>query len=668
MEGLLSGLTRVWMADMRGRVLLIGWATTFVGVTTRAFLQKRKNKKVQAAQQQAAKGKDASKPAGASPIKTLLRRAIPGWKSSPVLWGLVLSVGIGLRIVVSIKVSSEVGVLGSLLAQRRWEELFARQLGYALYGLPAALLTAFQKYAAANVQLSLRTNLMRKIHAGLGGAASLPRVYEQAAPSSKDGAGGKAAAATEGGGGGGGGAAGAAAAGDESAVQLATSDVAKFCAEAVTLYESLLKPTLEVMILSGTLGSMMGASPLMQCYGYFFAAGMWTRFVAPAFATMTEAVQQAEGTLLDGHTRLHGYAEEVAMLGGTRREAAALDGDLATLRSASATLSLQRFVSESIDGYVLRYLGILSAFTAMLPAVYHGVGARANEDPTEYFLTCLHLLVNVGMALRDLVGSFKVAATARGYATRVQALCGALDEVGTSSSADATVAAAASASGASAGALLELEGLCVDAPDGAALIRDLSLRVAKGQRVMLTGPNGTGKSSLLRVLAGVWPAAGGKVKAFPPRDAVAFVPQRAYVPERRSVRATLAYPGLPDTVGLPADDKMASVIKWAGLDEVLQLNAAGGLAAALDAPVGKLSGGEMQRLALARIVLRPPRLAILDEASANLEAAFESKFFEWCASQPGLTVLTISHNAAVAKHHTHELRLSGAGKSTLKSL
>ena len=60
MEGLLSGLTRVWMADMRGRVLLIGWATTFVGVTTRAFLQKRKNKKVQAAQQQAAKGKDAS--------------------------------------------------------------------------------------------------------------------------------------------------------------------------------------------------------------------------------------------------------------------------------------------------------------------------------------------------------------------------------------------------------------------------------------------------------------------------------------------------------------------------------------------------------------------------------------------------------------------------------
>ena len=176
MEGLLSGLTRVWMADMRGRVLLIGWATTFVGVTTRAFLQKRKNKKVQAAQQQAAKGKDASKPAGASPIKTLLRRAIPGWKSSPVLWGLVLSVGIGLRIVVSIKVSSEVGVLGSLLAQRRWEELFARQLGYALYGLPAALLTAYASAAFGAAALSTATVIPARSAGRRTAAASTPTV------------------------------------------------------------------------------------------------------------------------------------------------------------------------------------------------------------------------------------------------------------------------------------------------------------------------------------------------------------------------------------------------------------------------------------------------------------------------------------------------------------
>ena len=62
-----------------------------------------------------------------------------------------------------IKVSREIGVLGSLLAQKRWDELFQRQLGYALYGLPAALLAAFQKYAATNVALAMRSSLMSKL-------------------------------------------------------------------------------------------------------------------------------------------------------------------------------------------------------------------------------------------------------------------------------------------------------------------------------------------------------------------------------------------------------------------------------------------------------------------------------------------------------------------------
>ena len=103
-------------------------------------------------------------------------------------------------------------------------------------------------------------------------------------------------------------------------------------------------------------------------------------------------MQQSEGHLLESHTRLHAYAEEVSMLRGAAA-AANLDADLQNLRRASASLAFHKMLSETIDGYVLRYLGILSAFTAMLPAVYHGVGARANADPTEYFLTCLHLLV-----------------------------------------------------------------------------------------------------------------------------------------------------------------------------------------------------------------------------------------------------------------------------------
>ena len=97
--------------------------------------------------------------------------------------------------------------------------------------------------------------------------------------------------------------------------------------------------------------------------------------------------------------------------------------------------------------------------------MYHGVGARANDDPTEYFLTCLHLLVNVGLALRDLVGSFKVAATARGYANRVEGLYAAIDAVPTLPPVNSASPALPSP------AVLVLDKLSVASPDGAPLVR-----------------------------------------------------------------------------------------------------------------------------------------------------------------------------------------------------
>ena len=305
----------------------------------------------------------------------------------------MLSVGIGLRLVVSLKMSREIGVLGSLLAQRRWPELFRRQLGYAVYALPAALLTALQKYAASQLGLAMRYHLSAAVHARYGASASLPLAV----------------------------------AGADDALQIGTADVAAFCRESVSLFEGLLEPTAEVVISSTVLASQMGTGPLLRCYLFFGAAGCWTRLVGPAIATRTADVQAAEGELLAAHARLVAYAEEVAMLRGGAAERALLDGALDHLAASTATLQLQRFGSEALDGYVLRYLGILAAFTAMMPAVYHASTAAGANDPTEYFLTCLHLLVNVGMACKDLVLSHKALAGARGMAGRVRLLLDALD-------------------------------------------------------------------------------------------------------------------------------------------------------------------------------------------------------------------------------------------------
>lgn len=600
----LAKLARAWLADPKGCALLASWASVFGCVTLRALSLRRQARlehKTPSAEKPSTQKPPAPKAGGAaaSPVKALIKRAIPAWRSKPGAWGCLLSVGIGLRLLVSIKVSSEIGVLGSLLAQRKWDALFRRQLGYALWAVPAALLNAFQSYARTNLAMSMRVNLMSSLRKGLCATPSLPALFHEIAP--------VAAAKRD----------------QDSAVQLCTADVNAFCVEAVALYEGLLKPSVEVLILSTTLGGLMGGKQLAKCYAYFFAAGCWTRFVGPSFASSSAAKERAEGQLLATHTRLHAFAEEVTMLRGGEAEGEQLDAALAALESASSRLALGRFASEALDGYSLRYMGILAAFTAMLPAVYHGTTARAASDPTEYFLTCLHLLVNVGMACKDLVLSSKALAAARRFASRLEALYAAL-----ALAPPPRPPPAADGSD----AVLELSGLGVAAPgaEGAPLLlQGLSLRLLKGQRLLVRGPNGAGKTSLLRVLSGVWPAAEGAVVALPAAPRVLFVPQRAYTPPQASLAELLLYPAPPsaaDAAAAAADGaRMLEALDWAGLAHLAStpaaLRAAGGCAG--------LSGGEQQRLAAARLYLQRPSLAVLDEASANLEPAFEAKLFAW---------------------------------------
>ena len=338
----LAKLARAWFADPKGCALLASWAGVFGCVTLRALSLRRQARlehKTPSAEKPPAEKPPAPKAgsAAASPVKALIKRAIPGWRSKPGAWGCLLSVGIGVRLLVSIKVSSEIGVLGSLLAQRKWDALFRRQLGYALWAVPAALINAFQSYARTNLAMAMRVNLMSRLREGLCATPSLPALFHEIAP--------VAAAKKE----------------QDSAVQLCTADVNAFCVEAVALYEGLLKPSVEVIILSTTLGGLMGGKQLAKCYAYFFAAGCWTRFVGPSFATSSAAKERAEGQLLAGHARLHEFAEEVTMLRGGEAEGEGLDGALAALESASSRLALGRFASEALDGYALRHMGILAA-------------------------------------------------------------------------------------------------------------------------------------------------------------------------------------------------------------------------------------------------------------------------------------------------------------------
>lgn len=197
-----------------------------------------------------------------------------------------------------------------------------------------------------------------------------------------------------------------------------------------------------------------------------------------------------------------------------------------------------------------------------------------------------------------------------------------------------------------------VSGLVLSLPSGRELGAPVNIDIAPGERIWIHGPSGCGKSTLLRTLAGVWPWSSGTVtRPTNAQEDAMFLPQRAYFPNG-SLRQALAYP-------LPADAyddaTLLSALDSAMLPE---------LKARLDesAAWGQLlSGGEQQRLALARVFLKQPRWLFLDEATSALDEATEATIYQrvmdW-AQTSRAAVVSVAHRPQVGPFHERTFRMS----------
>ncbi len=201
--------------------------------------------------------------------------------------------------------------------------------------------------------------------------------------------------------------------------------------------------------------------------------------------------------------------------------------------------------------------------------------------------------------------------------------------------------------GAADGDAYELAGATLALPNGRHLMDGADLRLERGRSAVLTGASGTGKSTLFRALAGIWPFATGQLRR-PPGRAL-FLPQRPYLP-LGSLRRALSY---PDDATVRSDAEVRGVLAEVGL---------GGLAGQLDVEdnwAQTLSGGEQQRLAFARALLLRPDWLFLDEATSSLDPPAEAALYELLQrALPETTIVSIAHNPAVADFHDRTLVLT----------
>ena len=189
---------------------------------------------------------------------------------------------------------------------------------------------------------------------------------------------------------------------------------------------------------------------------------------------------------------------------------------------------------------------------------------------------------------------------------------------------------------------LEARDLTLRLPDGSVLLDAVHLEARPGDHILLSGPSGSGKSTLFRAFAAIWPFSSGHIAL--PADAM-FIPQRPYFPDG-SLRSALAYPTAASGY---TDEALRQALVDALLPHLadqLDLEAAWGQ---------KLSGGEQQRLAIARVLLKKPRWIFADEATSALDATAENLVYKRLLALVGSTqgaIISIAHRPGVAAFHT----------------
>ena len=192
------------------------------------------------------------------------------------------------------------------------------------------------------------------------------------------------------------------------------------------------------------------------------------------------------------------------------------------------------------------------------------------------------------------------------------------------------------------GEALKLENLTLTLPDGRKLLNHASVTLPPGEKITVTGPSGSGKSTLFRAIAGIWPFGDGQIT--PPSGSIMFLPQKPYFP-LGSLKRSITYP-VPDS----------EIADAAALDALTALGL-GHLAPLLHDVSNwglQLSGGEQQRLALARALVAAPDWLFLDEATSALDPELAAKVQATLAKHlPNTTIVAISHHDGAGQRQLH---------------
>jgi putative ATP-binding cassette transporter len=359
-------------------------------------------------------------------------------------------------------------------------------------------------------------------------------------------------------------------------------------------------------------------------------------YIARGFVPLAENKNQAEANYRYALTRLRENGESIALLGGGVEERATLESSFAMVRRRWRAMMMQSIRTAIVAG-------TSNGFAPVIPILLCAPKYVAGTMTLGQMMQAASAFVTVQVAFSWLVENYPRLADWTASAHRVASLLVSLDrlEDAESSEASGRIVRKRAEDGA-----LRLRDLSVTLNDGNAVVNEADIEITPGERVLVVGESGTGKSMLVRAIAGLWPWGTGEILV---DDAGLFLmPQEPYVP-LGTLRHAATYPLATDAI---EDQVVRTTIEEVGLGHFLDR---------LDEDAewdNVLSGGEKQRLAFARVLLQRPDLIVMDEATAALDPLSQGELMQLVLERlPRATIVSVAHRVELEAYHTRRLLL-----------
>jgi ATP-binding cassette, subfamily D (ALD), peroxisomal long-chain fatty acid import protein len=568
----------------------------------------------------------------------LLKIVIPGIRSKELRLLISHSIFLVLRTLLSLYVAELDGKVVSSLVKGKGKDFLLGLVWWMLVAVPATFTNSMLQYHQCKLALQYRTRLTSHVHQKY---LSNMTFYTLSALDDRI----------------------------KNADQLITVDISRFSNSLAELYSNLAKPILDMIIYNYSLSKSVGGEGLFMMSLLVQISANVMRALTPPFGKYVADEARLEGEFRFQHTRLIDYSEEIALYQGQEAEKDTLDKGYFTLIKHVNRILRRRFYHGFMEDFVIKYFwGALGLILCSVPVFFKVPGQTLQNmgDRTESFVTNRRMLLSSSDAFGRIMFSYKEITELAGYTSRVSALLDVMEDVTAGHFEKKLVSSASTAENAAVlrgrgqveeSEAIEFTDVPIVSPNGDILVKQLTFSIQPGDHLLIVGPNGCGKSSLFRILGGLWPVYGGSVKK-PKFEDIFYIPQRPYL-SRGTLRDQIIYP----------DSLYEFRAKKASETDLLEILKILEIEAVVDRPGGwdaieewrdVFSGGLQQRIAMARLFYHKPKYAILDECTSSVTLEIEKKMYD-TAKSLGTTLMTVSHRRSLWRYHSRILQFDGQG-------